>query len=116
MQTLSSYRFSQHEYKPLLQRRQLSHPSTEYSEEIRALTSPKPSYPLTLTAPAPYTLQQAVPLRQPIETIVTLAHGPDESTQSIHLVLARVSPILVHLADGYLYRGVIFGFDDAVGS
>lgn len=84
--------------------------------EIRALTSP-PSRrtPLALAAAAPHALQQAIPLRQPVETVVALAHRPNESTQRIHLVLPRVSPILVHLADGYLYGCVVFGFDDAVG-
>lgn len=31
------------------------------------------------------------------------------------MVLARVPPVFVHFADGDLHRGVVFGFDDAVG-
>ena len=71
--------------------------------------------PSPLAAPTPHTLQQPVPLRQPVQTVVALAHRAHEATHRVHLVLARVSPALIHLADGDLHAGVVFGFDDAVG-
>jgi hypothetical protein len=54
-------------------------------------------------------------LRKTIDTIIRLAHRSHKSAQGINLVLARVPPVLVHLADGDLHAGVVFGFDYAVG-
>jgi hypothetical protein len=67
-----------------------------------------------LTAPAPHSLQETILLCQPVQRIVALAHGAYEAAKSISLVLARVSSILVHEADGKLHRGVVLSFDDAV--
>lgn len=72
------------------------------------------SHNLPRPTPTPHTLQQAIPLRQPIQTIIPLSHRPHEATQRIDLVLARVAPVLIHLPDGDLHGGVVFGFDDAV--
>jgi hypothetical protein len=69
----------------------------------------------SLAAPTPHVLQQSIPLTQPIQRIITLAHRAHEAAQRIDLVLARVASVFVHLADGDLHRGVVFGFDDAVG-
>jgi hypothetical protein len=69
----------------------------------------------SLAAPAPHVLQQPVPLAQPVQRIVALAHRAHEAAQCVDLVLARVAAVLVHFADGDLHRGVVLGFDDAVG-
>ena len=69
---------------------------------------------LPLRTPTPHALDQPIPLRQPVQTVVALAHGPDEAAQGVDLVLARVAAAVVDLADGNLHRGVVFGFDDAV--
>jgi len=63
----------------------------------------------------PHILQETVALSQPVQCVVAFAHGPDESAERVRLVLARVSAILVDLADADLDRGVVLGFDDAVG-
>ncbi len=63
----------------------------------------------------PHPLQKSIPLRQPVHTIIALPHTPHESAQRIRLVLASVAAVLVHLANGDLHRGVVFGFDNAVG-
>jgi hypothetical protein len=68
----------------------------------------------TLTAPAPHGLQEAILLRQSVERIVALAHGAHEAAESIGLVLAGVSAVLVYEANGKLHRGVVLGFDNAV--
>ena len=68
-----------------------------------------------LLTPTPHILDQPVPLREPVQAIVPLAHGPHKPTQGVHLVLARVAAILVNFADGQLHRGVVLGFDDAAG-
>ena len=65
---------------------------------------------------APHILQETVALSQPVQRVVAFAHGPDESAERVRLVLPRVSAILVDLADADLDRGVVLGFDDAVGS
>lgn len=70
--------------------------------------------PLSLATPTPHPLQQPIPLRQPIQTIIALAHRADKAAEGIDLVLARVPAILVDFADGDLHAGVVFGFDDAV--
>ena len=69
---------------------------------------------LSLTAPAPHTLQEPIPLRQPVQTIITLRPRPDEPAQRIHLVFPCVSTLLVHFANTDLYARVILGFYDAV--
>ena len=88
-------------------------------EEEEEETSSVPYIPhifLPLTAPTPHILQQAVSLRQPVQAIVALAHGAHKPAQRVDLVLARVPPVLVYFANGYLHRCVVFGFDDPVCS
>jgi hypothetical protein len=72
-------------------------------------------HPLSLAASTPHILQQPIPLTQPIQRIIALAHRAHEAAQRVDLVLARIASVLVDFADGDLYRGVVFGFDDAVG-
>lgn len=67
-----------------------------------------------LSAPTPHPLQKPIPLAEPVDAIVRLAHGPHEAAQRVHLVLARVPPVLVHLADRDLHAAVVLGLDDAV--
>lgn len=62
----------------------------------------------------PNSLQKAIPLRQPVQTIIPLGSRPDKTTQCIHLILARVAAVVVNFGDGDLDRGVVFGFDYAV--
>ena len=70
---------------------------------------------LPLRTPTPNALHQPIPLRQPIQTVVSFPHRPHEPAQCVHLVLARVPAVFVHFADGNLHGGVVFGFYDAVG-
>jgi hypothetical protein len=62
----------------------------------------------------PNSLQEPIPLRQPVQTIISFGSGSHKSAQRVHLVLARVAAGLVDFADADLHAGVIFGFDDAV--
>jgi len=64
---------------------------------------------------APDALQEPILLRQAVKSVVALGPRPHEAAQCIHLVLARVSAVLIHFANADLDRGVVFGFDDAVG-
>jgi len=68
-----------------------------------------------LPARGPDVLQEPILLRQSVDAIIRLAHSADESAQSIRLVLAGVSAVLVDLCDGDLDRSVVLGLDDAVG-
>jgi len=70
--------------------------------------------PSRLSAPTPHPLQIPIPLRQAVHAVVALAHGAHEPAQRVHLVLARVPPVLIHLADGDLHGAVVLGLDDAV--
>lgn len=63
----------------------------------------------------PDVLEVAVTLGEAVEGVVALAAGTDETAQSVGLVLAGVSAVLINLADGDLDRGVVVGLDDAVG-
>lgn len=74
-----------------------------------------PFHGIRLSGCAPDLLQESVLLRQSVERIVALAHSPHETTESVCLVLAGVSAVLVNLCDGDLDRGVVLGLDDAVG-
>lgn len=74
-----------------------------------------PQQALALTAPTPNALQQPILLRQPIERIVPFAHSTHKPTEGVDLIIASISPGLVHFANRDLYAGVIFGFDDPVG-
>ena len=77
--------------------------------------SPSENTLLPLRTPTPHILHQPVPLRQPIQTVVALAHGPHEPAQRVDLVLPRVAAVFVDFADGDLHRGVVLSFYDAVG-
>ncbi|EMC99823.1 hypothetical protein BAUCODRAFT_56346, partial [Baudoinia panamericana UAMH 10762] len=63
----------------------------------------------------PHPLQKPIPLRQPVHAVVALTHRPYEPTKRVHLIVAGVPAVLVHLADADLHAGVVLGFDDAVG-
>lgn len=75
-----------------------------------------PNMHLSLAASAPDILQQTITLRQSVQGVVALAHGPHESAQCVHLALACESAVLINLADGDLNGCVVLGLDDAVGS
>jgi hypothetical protein len=68
-----------------------------------------------LPAAAPDALQEAILLGQSVHRVVALAHGAHEAGEGICLVLAGVAAVLVNLADGDLYGGVVLGLDDAAG-
>jgi hypothetical protein len=70
---------------------------------------------LSLLASAPDVLQQTITLCQTVEGIVALAHGADETRESVDLVLAGVSAVLIDLSNGDLDGSVVLGLDDAVG-
>lgn len=69
---------------------------------------------LSRRLPTPDILQEPVLLRESVQRIVALGSRPHESAECVHLVLARVTAVLINLADGDLYAGVVLGFDDAV--
>lgn len=71
---------------------------------------------LSLQTSAPHVLQQTISLCQSVQRIVALAHCSYESAESVDLVLARQSTVLVNLCDGDLDGCVVLGLDDAVGS
>jgi len=60
-------------------------------------------HPLPLTASTPHILQQSIPLAQPIQRIIALAHRAHEAAQSVDLVLARIASVLVNFANGDLH-------------
>jgi hypothetical protein len=68
-----------------------------------------------LSARTPHILQKPIALCQPIQRIIALAHGAHKPAQRKRVVLAQVAAVLVDFGDGDLHRGVVFGFDDAVG-
>ena len=70
---------------------------------------------LSHPTPTPHVLQQPIPLRQPVQRVIPLAHSPHKATQRIDLVFARVATVFIDFANGDLDGGVVFGFDDAVG-
>ena len=47
----------------------------------------------------PNILQKPIPLRQPIQTIISFRPRPDEAAQGVDLVFARVAAVLVDFAD-----------------
>lgn len=77
--------------------------------------NPQLHYPKHLPGRAPDRLEEAVLLCEPVEAVVTLAHGTDETAESVDLVLAGVATVLVNLANAELDRGVVLGLDDASG-
>ena len=68
-----------------------------------------------LSLGAPHALKQAVPLCKPVQRVIALATRTNKPTESINLIFASVTAVLVNLANGDLHRGVVIGFDDAVG-
>lgn len=68
-----------------------------------------------LSGSAPDVLQETITLRKSVECIIALAHGTDEATQSVDLVLASSTAALVDLCDGDLDGSVVLGLNDAVG-
>ena len=77
-------------------------------------TSPHSAATLSRRLSTPDTLQEAIALRQSVQTVVALGPAAHEAAESVDLVLAGVAALLVDFADADLHRGVIFGFDDAV--
>src|ERR1700761_1040359 len=68
-----------------------------------------------LSTRTPDALQKSVSLGQSVQCIVALAHATHKSTKRKRVVLAGVPAILIDLCNGDLHRGVVLGFDDAVG-
>lgn len=69
-----------------------------------------------LSLSAPDALDEAVTLGQSVQSIVGLAHGTDETAESVDVVLARDGAArLVNLGDGDLDGSVVLSLDDAVG-
>jgi len=69
-----------------------------------------------LSLGAPHTLKQAIPLCKPVQRIIALATRTNKPTESINLVFASVTAVLVNLANRDLHGGVVVGFNDAVSS
>jgi hypothetical protein len=63
----------------------------------------------------PNGLQESIPLRQSVQAVVTLSTAAHEAAERVDLVLAGVAAHLVDFADADLDRGMVFGFDDAIG-
>jgi hypothetical protein len=76
---------------------------------------PQLHLPTHLPGRAPDRLEEAVLLCEPVEGVVGLAHGANETAESVDLVLAGVAAVLVNLGDAELDRGVVLGPDDASG-
>lgn len=68
-----------------------------------------------LSACAPDVLQESIPLSQTVQAVITLTHSSYESRESIDLVFAGVSAVLVNLSDADLNGSVVLGLDDTVG-
>ena len=113
------HRRRSHRYHPRLLMSDRSITSCKQSAQVRTLSSPQ-TFQLVLTliprlpASTPHTLQEPIPLRKTVDTVVALAHGAHEAAQRVHLVLARVTSIGVDLADRDLHGAVVLGLDDAV--
>ena len=65
------------------------------------------SYSSDSFTPTPHALQKPIPLRQAIKRIIRLPHRSYESTHRVCLILSRIAPVLVDLADAQLDGGVI---------
>lgn len=62
---------------------------------------------------APDALEEAVPLGEPVQRIVALAHGADEAGQGVDDVLALDGPaVLVDLGNGDLAGAVVLSLDN----
>jgi len=86
-------------------------PATRYG----IVCIPQLHIPNHLPACAPDGLEEAVLLCEPVEAVVGLAHGADETADGVGLVVAGVAAVLVNLANAELDRGVVLGPDDASG-
>jgi hypothetical protein len=76
---------------------------------------PQLHIPNHLPASAPDGLEEAVLLCEPVEAVVGLTHGANETADGVGLVVAGVAAVLVNLANAELDRGVVLGPDDASG-
>jgi len=63
----------------------------------------------------PNVLEESITLGKSVQGIVALGSRSHESAESIDLVLAGISAVLIDLADADLRAGVVLGADDAVG-
>lgn len=72
-------------------------------------------YPKHLPGRAPDVLEETILLCEPVEAVVALAHGADESGEGVDLVLTSVAAVLVNLANADLDGGVVLGLDDTSG-
>lgn len=70
---------------------------------------------LSLAATRPDVLQQTIPLSEAVEGVIAFAHGANETGQSVDLIFAGVTTVLVNLADRNLDRGMVLRLDDAIG-
>ncbi len=64
---------------------------------------------------APDSLQEPIPLCQPVDRIIAFSHRPHESTKCKGVVLARIASVLVDFGDADLHRSMVLSLDDAVG-
>ena len=73
-------------------------------------------FPVISSHGIPDILNESIPLCQPVELVVALAHRPHEAAQSIGVVLALDSTAcIVNLCNGYLDRSMILRLYDTVG-
>ena len=80
-----------------------------------AMCIPQLHIPNHLPASAPDGLEEAVLLCEPVEAVVGLTHGANETADGVGLVVDGVAAVLVNLANAELDRGVVLGPDDASG-
>lgn len=91
-------------------------PRSSYSSSSSTrFAVPQLHIPIHLPRRAPDALEEAVLLCEPVEAVVALAHGADETGQRVDLVVASVAAVLVNLANADLDGGVVLGLDDASG-
>jgi hypothetical protein len=76
---------------------------------------PQLHIPMHLPRRAPDVLEEAVLLCEPVEAVVALAHGADETADGVGLGLAGVATVLVNLGDADLDGTMVLGPDDATG-
>jgi hypothetical protein len=90
------------------------HPRTSHSI-VPVLEKRSPTTNSLVSARVPDVLEEAVALSEAVHAVVALTHGADEAAESVDLVLASVTAVLVNLGDRDLDRAVVLGLDDAVG-
>jgi hypothetical protein len=74
---------------------------------------PQLHIPKHLPGRTPDVLEEAVLLCEPVEAVVALAHGADETADGVGLGLAGVATVLVNLGDADLDGAMVLGPDDA---